>query len=75
MKVKCVVACRDASGVPTLYPCVVRITKDGYDGGDHYDLAREEADDAGYEVGPGTLVYDEDDGPAFLFRHFFPEIN
>jgi len=75
VKIKCVVACRDAGGTPTFYPCVVTTTREGYDNGDHYDVAVEEANEDGYAVGPHALVYDEYDGPAFLFRHFFPEIN
>lgn len=70
MDIKCIVTCRDANGVPTLQPCIVcGITKDEYDDGKHYELAKAQITEGGYEdVG---LVFDEHDGPAHLFKHYF----
>ena len=70
IQVKCVVTCRDARGVPALYPCVITCNAEKYDAGDHYDMAKAMAEDAGYEnVG---IVYDENDGPAWLFDNLWP---
>lgn len=69
MKIRCVVSCRDANGIPSFYPCTVEVTEEQYKEGDHYDEADVLATDAGYEdVG---LVYDENDGPKFLFDNLF----
>ena len=71
MKIKCVVSCRDASGTPSFCPCTVEAETEQYANGEHYDLAKEKAEEEGYEdVG---LVYDENDGPSWLFSHFFPD--
>lgn len=67
--VRCVVSCRDASGVPTFFPCTIECVKREYDDGTHYAEAQAWAEDEGYEdVG---LVYDENDGPQFLFDNLF----
>lgn len=69
MKIKCVVSCRDANGVPTFYPVEAEATAAEYEDGDHYERAAAAATAAGYEsVG---LVYDENDGPAWLFARLF----
>ncbi|NDD54932.1 hypothetical protein EBZ39_13890 [bacterium] len=68
MTVRCVVACRNAEGTPDFYFCRVECTEKQYDVGMHYDVAEEQARDEGYE-GP-MVVYDENDGPEFLFEHF-----
>lgn len=70
MLVKCVVACRDASGCPTFFPCSVSVSQDDYDDGAHYDIAKNEAGDYGYEFGLAAIVYDENDGPEWLFEQF-----
>lgn len=71
MNIRCVVSCRDANGVPTFYPCEVDCSRRQYEDGEHYEAAAELADDQGYDdVG---VVYDENDGPAFLFEHYFGE--
>jgi hypothetical protein len=55
--------------VPTFFPCRIKVSKGEYDNGDHYDAAAERASNKGYEnIG---LVYDENDGPAVLFAHYF----
>lgn len=70
MDIKCIVSCRDANGTPTLQPCIVcGITKAEYDDGKHYELAKAQIQESGYED-PG-LVFDEHDGPAHLFKHYF----
>jgi hypothetical protein len=71
MKIKCVVACVDASGCPALYSCVVEVEQDEYDEGDHYEAARDTAGDDGYETNK-SVVFDENDGPDWLFEKFWP---
>ncbi len=53
---------------PDLFPVIVECSQPDYDDGQHYDLAREEAGAAGYDE--PMVVFDENDGPAFLFGHF-----
>jgi len=68
MTIKCVVACRNAEGASDFYFCKVECSQDEYDVGKHYEIAEEQAADEGYE-GP-MVVFDENDGPNFLFDHF-----
>jgi hypothetical protein len=70
MKIKCLVAVRNAGGTPDVYPVIVTCNQEGYDDGQHYDAAVEAASEAGYDATGSTLVYDENDGPAWLFNHF-----
>lgn len=69
-EIKCVVACRNAGGVPDFYPVIVVCSQEDYDDGYHYDLAEDAADEAKYETDDSGLTYDENDGPAWLFAHF-----
>jgi hypothetical protein len=70
-RVKCVVACRDADGVPAFFPVVVYCDVDQYNDGDHYDAAMNLAEDHSYEsINPNTVVFDENDGPEWLFKQF-----
>jgi len=68
MIVKCVAACFNAEGSPDFYFCKVKLHADEYNNSDHYDLAVEAAVEAGYS--PPIIVFDENDGPNFLFEHF-----
>lgn len=68
MIIKCVVTCRDANGTPTFLPVCVQCREEAYNEGDHYLAAQAEARNKRYES-PG-LVYDEKDGPAWLFEQF-----
>ena len=70
MKIKCVVACTNAQGDPDLFSCVVECSKEQYDNGDHYDMAKDLARDDDYE-GPDMVAFDENDGPDWLFRQLF----
>ena len=72
MNVKCVVACTNANGSPDFFPCEVIISKNGYDLGEHYDLAKEKAIAEHYEG--VMIVFEPADGPKFLFDHFFPKV-
>lgn len=68
MKVRCVISCRDASGVPTFAACQVVCDQTEYDEGEHYEMAKAWAEEQRYEsVG---LVYDQNDGPGWLFEQF-----
>ena len=74
MKIKCVTACYNAHGEPDFHFCIVDCTQEQYDAGDHYIEANTAALHAGYE-GEGRyktlmIVFDENDGPKFLFDHF-----
>ena len=68
MEFKCVVACHNASGEPDLYFVRVSCSEGEYDNGEHY----ERAEDAAYEKGYSApmVVFDENDGPGFLFERF-----
>lgn len=66
--IRCVVACTNASGEPDFYFCKVRCSPEELDIGHHYDLAEERATQEGY--GGSMTVFDENDGPAWLFDHF-----
>lgn len=68
MTIKCVVACRNAEGVSDFYFCRVECSQEQYDVGEHYERAEEMARSDGYE-GP-FVVYDENDGPDWLFKKF-----
>jgi hypothetical protein len=65
------IRCVAASGKPTLFPCVVRTTPDLYDQDDHYHKARTAAAAAGYKNTVRAVVFDENDGPPWLFAHAF----
>lgn len=65
--VRCVVACTGGNG-PTFYPVVVECPEYMYEDGDHYELAREAAEDQRYD-GP-FVVFDDRDGPDWLFDQF-----
>ena len=67
MLVKVVVAATSADGTPDFFACCVECYQHQYDEGEHYDKAKEAAEDEGYE-GP-MVAFDENDGPAFLFEH------
>jgi hypothetical protein len=68
MKIKCVIATTTASGSPYFDFCIVECTQAQYDLGQHYDSAEDYACEEGYEG--DMIVYDENDGPKFLFDHF-----
>ena len=67
MIIQCVVACMCSEG-PVFFPCKVEIPEEEYDVGTHYDMAEQLALDEGYE-GP-AVVFDENDGPDWLFANF-----
>lgn len=67
MKVKCVVATR-RDGMSTFTTVVVECTPDGYINGDHHAAARDMAKNAGCNA--PYVVFDENDGPAWLFERF-----
>ena len=74
MKIRCVVACTNSEGTPDFFQCVVECTKEQYENGDHYDAARDFAREESYE-GPDMVVFDEKDGPQFLFVELFGRKN
>ncbi len=64
---KCVVAGNGADGTPTFCPVIVRCSDNEVDLGEHYDAAEVYASENDYEP---MLVYDELDGPEWLFAQF-----
>lgn len=44
-----IVVCRNASGMPDVFKAEVTATQDQVDGGVHYDMAEQQATDAGYQ--------------------------
>lgn len=69
MKIRCVVSCTDSNGAPALFPCTVETEFPYYNDGLHYEEAQEYAKSQGYSnIG---IVYDENDGPQFLFDNLF----
>lgn len=69
MKIRCVVSCVTADGTPSFFPCEVEVTQEEYNNGSHYDMAKDMAFEADFEQ--CGVVYDENDGPTFLFAHLF----
>lgn len=69
--VKCIVACTNAEGSPDFYPCMVEVTQEQFDNGDHYDIAKDLAVDQRYEG--EMVVFDEEDGPAWFFEKVWNE--
>jgi hypothetical protein len=70
--IKTAVACRDANGIPTLYLTDVVTTREGYDEGEHYEIASAEAENERYDQ--ADLVFDKNDMNADqwveAFLHF-----
>ena len=62
--VKVAVACRNANGGPDFYITTVFVSQADYDLGEHYDLAEEKAEKAGYE-GP-FLSYDDSEHDSII---------
>lgn len=70
MTIRCVVACTNASGSPDFVAIQLECTKKQYDEGTHYEWAKEWAKSEDYER--PMVVFDEHDGPAWLFQHVVP---
>lgn len=68
MQIKCVTACFNASGEPDFFFCIVECSEADYDVGLHYEKAEGFALEQGYSG--AMVVYDENDGPEWLFDHF-----
>ena len=60
--IKVVVLCTNAEGAPEFDTCALQVTQAQYDNGEHYDLAKEYAEDNGYE-GP-MIAFDANDAAA-----------
>ncbi|GBG14858.1 uncharacterized protein NMK_2459 [Novimethylophilus kurashikiensis] len=59
---KVAVLCSNSNGEPELYTCSPAVTKESYDEGLHYSIAKSNAEDEGYE-GP-YLAFDDKDQAA-----------
>ena len=69
MNIKCIVAGTNANGEPDLYFCIVNCTIDQGHNGNHYDTAKEMAEDNGYE-GP-FVAFDERDSAGHAMLDLF----
>ena len=67
-RIKCVVACHNAAGESDFYFCFVTCAANEYDIGRHYEIAEDAAEGEGY--GGPMVVFDENDGPDWLFERF-----
>jgi hypothetical protein len=70
MIVKCVVAGYTLGGEPDFYFCNVECTKEEFDSRDHCDTAEAEAAALNSLVVDNMVVFDEFDGPDWLFKYF-----
>lgn len=71
LHVKTVTACTNSEGSPDFTFSVIRCTQDQYDEGDHYEAAKDQAREDGYEG--EMVVFDENDianGPTWLIGFF-----
>lgn len=59
---KCIVLCSNSNGEQEFHTCAPEVTKEQYDNGEHYDLAKQNAEDNGYE-GP-MIAFDASDPAA-----------
>jgi len=66
--VKCMVASINANGEPDIYFVKVNCTQIEFDEGKHYDRAKEEAENEGYEP---KLVFDEFDRAGKAMSNLF----
>jgi hypothetical protein len=66
--IRVVVAATHPSGHPGFCPVNVQCTELQYEQGEHYEAAKENAQESGYE-GPDYVAFDEKDGPAWLFAN------
>jgi hypothetical protein len=63
--IHCVIACKNAGGAPDFVGVRVACTEAQQEDGQHYAAAMAWAEEHGYEE--PMVVYDEDDGPPWLF--------
>lgn len=61
-RVKVIVLCRNSAGESEFHSCTPEVTQEQYDNGDHYDLAKENAADNGFEE--PMVAFDQNDGAA-----------
>lgn len=47
---KVIVLCTNSNGSPEFYTCTPEVTDEQLENGDHYDLAKESAENNGYEA-------------------------
>jgi hypothetical protein len=66
------VACRDADGIPTLYPAVVAATDEQVTEEEHYRSAQKQTREHGYELPNGeTICIDAQDAAHGGFENEF----
>ena len=61
-RVKVVVLCINSAGEPEFHSCAPEVTQAQYDNGEHYNLAKENAADNGFDE--PMVAFDEKDGAA-----------
>jgi hypothetical protein len=68
MIVRCIVACHGFDG-PDLFFCKVECTKEDYNNGDHYIVARDKAEEEGCD-GPFVVMDENDPGGRNILDKF-----
>lgn len=63
LKIKCIVAATNAAGGPDFFPVIVQGTYEELNDGEHYGVAIDAAENAGYKP---HLAYDENDESCHL---------
>jgi len=67
IKYKVAVACSNANGESDFFFCIVECTEDDYEAGIHYDVAKEKAEENGYES--PFVVFDKNDAGNVILEH------
>ena len=68
MEIRCAVACHGKDG-PVVHWVLVLCNREQYDNADHYDAAQDHAVE-GWDYNGPFVVFDENDGPAWLFANY-----
>ena len=71
VQIKCIVACRNSSGLPDFFPCLINCSQHSVNIGDHYQYAMQMADNNYYDK--PMIVYSENDKVDFLFKQYQSE--
>jgi len=65
--IRCIIACTNSNGEPELAHTTVNCTEEEIENGEHYDVAKEQVEDQGYEN--PCWATDEDNS---VTSHLFP---
>lgn len=73
MLIKCIVAGTSPDGRPDFFTTTILCRRAQFANGDHYESARSQAAEDGFEG--EMVVFDERDGPSWLFEQLFDEVS